>query len=609
MQTRYLVGKPIGIFLASSLVLGSIAHGGLSPLGNSASAATSNNAEIGTPTLDSNNKMTKLTYPDGTVATMTYTNIVAGAPGSTIPATMTVNPTETWWGGQGDVSDAFSPTSLAGGSGLVVGWESFKDRTVLGCLPSTDTANPQRPDWTQYPVTPNPYVCTTPATVTFTFSRPTTDAIFNLHNIAGGSYYANQAFYSTWQLSSSRSPGLSAELVSKAGNFEVANGNTIKAIQPPGTGITTARYLTNPLTGAPSICTSNGNAVSGSNPAVACTSGYPVTPSTALDVAPQGIRNYYGSGSGAVKIIGTYTSVSFDVTLRFKVNTEIDSPYYWDFERFEYVQMNWNIPTATAGSTTPDSTSGMMGATQTKNLLTNDTASGGDPYTVSSVKLCNISAATPETVPNCTATSVTVPGVGTYSVDTSGVVSFSPLPTYTGTPMSLPYTVTTSLGLIGHSTYTPTVVGAPSAVNDTSSGPVNKVQTKAVLANDTTTSATPLSESTLKLLDPTSGAYGTAPVTMSGQGTYAISGANLTFTPVKDYTGTAKPVRYQVSDNYGQSATATYTPTVISGSAKSANESGEVLADTGSGTLLWNLIAVAFIGLVGILLVFRSRRT
>jgi hypothetical protein len=72
-------------------------------------------AEIGVPTLDANNRMTKLTYGDGTVATMTYTNIVASAPQSTVQAKMEVNPGETWWGGQGDVSTAFSPTSLAGG--------------------------------------------------------------------------------------------------------------------------------------------------------------------------------------------------------------------------------------------------------------------------------------------------------------------------------------------------------------------------------------------------------------------------------------------------------------------------------------------------------------
>ena len=503
-------------------------------------------SDIGIPTLDSNNKMTKLTYGDGTVATMSYTNIGAGVPTNTIGGNMSVG-TSSFWGGVGDVSTAFSPTSLAGGQGLIVGWHSFTDRNILGCLPSTDTNNPQRPDFTRYPASPNPYVCSTPATVTFTFSRPTTNAILNLHNLAGGSYYANQAFYSTWTLSSSRSPGLSAELVSKVGNFEVAGGNTIKTIQPPSTGITDAIYRTNPLTGQTSPNDQWGD---------------PTNPSNALDIAPQGIRTYYGSGSGAVKILGTYTSVSFDVTLRFKVNTELSTPYFWDFERYEYVAMNWNIPTAEPGSASPDTSSGVQGAVQTKSILTNDTARPGDPFTNSSVKLCNIAASTPEVSPNCSATSVTVPSVGTYAVDSSGVVTFTPLANYVGTATPLPYTVTSGLGLVAASTYTPTVVGAPAAANDTSSGPMNQPQDKQVLNNDTSNTGTPMSASTIKLLDPSNSTYGTSPVTIANQGTYSISGDRIVFTPVTGYVGTATPVRYQVSDSLSQTANATYTPTI-----------------------------------------------
>ena len=540
--------------------------------GGSNTAQANNSSEIGVPTLDSNNRMTKLNYADGTVATMSYTNVGAGVPTNTIGGNMSVG-VSSFWGGVGDTSTAFSPTSLAGGQGLIIGWESFDDRNILGCLPSTDTNNPQRADYTQYPASPNPYVCSTPATVTFTFSRPTTNAIMNLHNLAGGAYNATQAFYSTWTLSNSRSPGLSAELVSKVGNFEVAGGNTIKTIQPPGTGITTAVRNTNPLTGQPSALDQF---------------NFPTNPSNALDIAPQGIRTYFGSGSGAVRILGTYTSVSFDVTLRFRVNTELTTPYFWDFERFEYVAMNWNIPTAQPGTASPDTSSGVQGAVQTQSILTNDTARSGDPFTNSSVKLCNVAASTPEVSPNCSATSVTVPNVGTYAVNSSGVVTFTPLANFVGTAAPLPYTVTSGLGLVAASTYTPTVVGAPAASNDTSSGPLNQPQNRQVLTNDTSNTGTPLAASSIRLLDPSNNTYGTSPVTIANQGTYSISGDRIVFTPVTGYVGTATPVRYQVTDSLGQTANATYTPTIAAAPQASNDESSGPIDKSQSKNVLAN---------------------
>jgi len=275
--------------------------------------------QIGVPTLGEDATMTKLVYEDGTVVTMSYTNVGVMAPSATISAVMAVNPLETDWGGYGDLSTAFTPNSLLGEEGLMIGWNSFADRGILGCLPSTDTNNPQRPDYTQYPSSPNPYFCSNIATVTFTFSRPVTDAILNLHNLAGGWYSGKASFYSSWTLSDDRTPGLTAELLSHAGNFQVSNGDTIETIQPPGTGLTDAIWGTDPRT----------------NP-----SGDPVN-STPLDVAPQGSRTYYGSGSGAVLIKGTYTEVSFDVSLARYTNTDRTPVYYWDDTALEAVQMNW----------------------------------------------------------------------------------------------------------------------------------------------------------------------------------------------------------------------------------------------------------------------------
>jgi CshA-type fibril repeat protein len=93
----------------------------------------------------------------------------------------------------------------------------------------------------------------------------------------------------------------------------------------------------------------------------------------------------------------------------------------------------------------PDVTSGKKGAVQTVNLLTNPDGTDAAGITgvtlkADSVKLCDPNP-TAEVAPDCTKTLVTVAGVGTYSVDSSGVMTFTPEPNYTGTPAPLAYTV------------------------------------------------------------------------------------------------------------------------------------------------------------------------
>ncbi len=277
--------------------------------------------QIGVPTLGDDSTMTKLVYEDGTVVTMTYTNVLSAPPTASTPTVMDI---ADYWGGSGDLSTAFTPNSLVGQEGLFLGWNSFDDRDEIGCLPSTDSNIPQRDDYTEYPTTPNPYVCATPATVTFTFSRPVTDAVFNLHNLAGGWYNAKASFYSSWTISEERTPDLTAELLSHAGNFQVTDGTTIETIQPPGTGITNSVWATDPRD---------------------TPTGDPIN-STPLDVAPQGSKSYYGSGSGAVVVKGTYTEVSFDVTMARYTNTERTPSYFWDSIAYEHVMFNWTVPPA-----------------------------------------------------------------------------------------------------------------------------------------------------------------------------------------------------------------------------------------------------------------------
>lgn len=57
----------------------------------------------------------------------------------------------------------------------------------------------------------------------------------------------------------------------------------------------------------------------------------------------------------------------------------------------------------------------------------------------------------------------------------------------------------------------------------------------------------------------------TTSVSYAGEGTYSLDTASgrITFTPVDGFAGTARSVRFRVTDTYGQAREATFTPTVV----------------------------------------------
>jgi CshA-type fibril repeat protein len=241
----------------------------------------------------------------------------------------------------------------------------------------------------------------------------------------------------------------------------------------------------------------------------------------------------------------------------------------------------------------PETTTGIKGAAQTIDLLPGDTTF--DPAITldpASVKLCGISPA--EVMPNCTQSSLTVSGVGTYSVS-NGVMTFTPEPNYTGTTSPVSYQVTDSLGGKATSTYTPTVIPPPTVVPDTSTGPWDTNQTRNVITNnvntgDSAAAGTTLAAGSVRLCAPTD----TAPnctvdasgsVVIANQGTYTVDPATgvVTFDPLPTFTGTATPVTYSVTDALGQKSSTTYTPTVTA-PAISATPDRKVVVPGGTVT-------------------------
>ena len=217
----------------------------------------------------------------------------------------------------------------------------------------------------------------------------------------------------------------------------------------------------------------------------------------------------------------------------------------------------------------PDTTSGPQGSVQTFDLTVNDTPGSGSTITKSSLKLCNVSANPAEVSPNCTVpagTPVVVAGVGSYVVNTLGVMTFTPVANYTGTPAPLPYIVSDSSNSVGASTYTPTVYGTPTASPDAITDAWDTNQIYSPVTNDTAGAGTTLTASSVRIC-----ATGTAAASCTGttltvpnQGTYTVNTTTgaVTFDPLPTFTGTATPIQYVVTDSQNQKVTSTITPTV-----------------------------------------------
>ena len=273
-----------------------------------------------------------------------------------------------------------------------------------------------------------------------------------------------------------------------------------------------------------------------------------------------------GSTTKTVDGVGTYT-VAPDGTVTFKpLPTYVGTPEGVTVKR---VDKNGTPATATYTPTvtpvtptaTPSETSGVQGATQS-----------GKPVFTEGDSRVPMNDAIPATFDDGS-TSKTVDGVGTYTVAADGTVTFVPDPSFTGTAPAVTVVREDKNGTKASATYTPTV-------NPVTLTPTNKVsediqnvpQTETptfALSNDETAQIT-----SKKLIDPATGQpTDETSVTVVGEGTYTIdptTGA-VTFTPEKDFVGTAKGVTVQatatITNANRKTATiisdATYTPTVV----------------------------------------------
>ena len=230
----------------------------------------------------------------------------------------------------------------------------------------------------------------------------------------------------------------------------------------------------------------------------------------------------------------------------------------------------------------------VQGATQKETPTFNTTAtnSNGDKIAITPSAEYPAKLVDPATGLTTDAPSVTVEGEGTYTINPStGEVTFTPDPSFTGTAKGVDVSLSAPVGRnkdgkiqqdyikTATAKYTPTVTPITVTPTDKVSADVQNVpQTQTPtfeLSNDKTAEIT-----SKKLVDPATGQpTDETTVTVAGEGSYTIdptTGA-VTFTPEKDFVGTATGVTVQatatITNADGKTATitsdATYTPTVV----------------------------------------------
>ena len=204
--------------------------------------------------------------------------------------------------------------------------------------------------------------------------------------------------------------------------------------------------------------------------------------------------------------------------------------------------------------------------------------------TITSRKLVDPSDNTPKD-------SVTVEGKGTFVIDETGKVTFTPIPSYTGEVPAIEVQATVTVTneknepatITSKATYNPEIIPVkPTAEASTTSDVQGKPQTSLIVLDTEETAddkgktvnfnkgieqgpkgeRTELNPDTLTLLNE-SGEEVTSVTTP--QGKYELDKANktITFTPNKDFAGEATPVKVQIKDVNGTKVETTYTPTVI----------------------------------------------
>ena len=171
----------------------------------------------------------------------------------------------------------------------------------------------------------------------------------------------------------------------------------------------------------------------------------------------------------------------------------------------------------------------------------------------------------------------TVQGVGEYTINSDGTITFTPDKQYVGTPAPVTVKRVDKNGTEVTATYTPTVTRVtPTSTNAESTGIQGQPQSGKPTFSPGD-QAVPID-----MTKPMTFENGTDTLVVANQGTYTInSDGFVTFQPVKQFTGKATPVMLKRVDANGTKITASYTPEVtkvtpISTNAESTGIQGQL---------------------------------
>ncbi|NBU23562.1 MAG: tandem-95 repeat protein, partial [Actinobacteria bacterium] len=232
-----------------------------------------------------------------------------------------------------------------------------------------------------------------------------------------------------------------------------------------------------------------------------------------------------------------------------------------------------------------DTSFGAWDTDQSIHVLNNDVASTGTSINVSSVRICASTVADS----SCSATSLTIPNQGTYTVNTSsGVVSFNPLPGMIGSATPIKYVVNGSDGLRDSATISVTVAppSPPTATSESKTvlpGATIEFTTLDRPGGLATQGQPPLVPASSCLIIPNSSPAtcdADGVVTIAGEGTFSLNTNSgiVSYTAALNATaGNKTAIQYRVVDAFGNSASSTLRPVVPASPSSNPDTSrGEV---------------------------------